>query len=246
MQRRLLSLTPAEKQPEAAPTLPDAASILDRYVEVTGGRSAYEKHQTEILTGMIEFAAQGLKGKITRYAAPPALEYSIVELDGIGSLESGVSADGIAWEKSVLLGPRIKTDEEKDQALREARFNAPIDWRKIYSQAATVGEQMINDEDCYEVILTPATGKPEHQFYSRRTGLLMRTTTVAASKMGDIPVEVDLGNYKSFGGVLVPTRSLQRAGSQELSITVDQVRVNEPIPSSRFALPADIVALAGK
>ncbi len=148
--------------------------------------------------------------------------------------------------KSVLLGPRIKTEEEKEQALREAQFNAPIDWRKIYPQAATVAEQMINDEDCYEVILTPATGKPEHQFYSRRSGLLMRSTAVAASKMGDVPVEVDLGDYKSFGGVLIPTRSQQRAGGQELSITVDQVRVNEPIPQNRFALPADIAALAGK
>lgn len=226
--------------------LPQAADILDRYVEVTGGRAAYEKHQTEILTGTIEFAAQGLKGKITRYAAPPNLEYSVMEIEGIGTLESGISSNGIAWEKSVLLGPRVKTGAEKDQAIREAWFNAPIDWRKLYVQASTVGTKMVNDEDCYEVVLTPATGQPEHQFYSRRSGLLMRTTAIAASQMGDVPVEVDLGNYRSFSGVLVPTRSQQRAGTQELSITVDQVRVNEAIPSERFALPAEIVALVGK
>jgi hypothetical protein len=225
--------------------LPDAATILDRYVDVTGGRAAYEKHQTEVLTGVIEFPAQGLKGKLVRYSAPPDKEYSIAEMEGIGSIESGVYA-GAAWEKSVLLGPRIKPGEEKDQAIREAHFNQPIEWRKLYQKAATAGIQTVNGEDCYEVILTPSTGKPEHQFYSRRTGLLVRTTAVAASQMGEVDVEVDVADYKRFGGVLVPTRSQQRAGSQELSIMVDQVRVNETLPANRFEPPADVAAMIRK
>ena len=234
---------PNQTQPNQS--LPDAAVILDRYIEVTGGRAAYEKHSTEIMIGVIEFAAQGLKGKITRYSAPPDKEYSIVELEGIGSIESGISA-GVAWEKSVLLGPRIKSGEEKEQAFREAHFNTPIEWRTLYPQATTAGTATIDDEDCYEVILTPATGKPEHQFYSRRTGYLMRTTAVAASQMGEVAVEVDFGDYRSFGGVLIPTRSKQRAGGQELSITIDQVRVNETLPADRFEAPADIAALLRK
>ncbi len=242
------SFLAAQIVPDGTPDdrkLPDAAAILDRYVEVTGGRAAYEKHHTEIMTGVIEFAAQGLKGKITRYSAPPDKEYSIVELDGIGSIETGISA-GVAWEKSVLLGPRIKSGEEKDQALREAHFNTPIEWRNLYPQAIAVGTKTINGEDCYEVVLTPASGKPEHQFYSRRTGFLMRTSAVAASQMGDVDVEVDFEDYKSFGGVLLPTRSRQRAGSQELSITIDQVRVNEMLPADRFDAPADIAAMLRK
>ena len=229
----------------AAQPLPDAAGILDRYVEVTGGRAAYEKHRTEVLSGIVEFPAQGLKGKLTRYAAPPEQEYSIVELEGIGTIESGVYA-GAAWEKSVLLGPRLKAGEEKDQAIREAHFNEPIEWRKLYAKAATAGLQTVNGEDCYEVILTPAAGRPEHQFYSRKTGLLVRTTAVAASQMGDVEVEVDVSDYKSFGGVLVPTRSKQRAGTQELSITIEELRVNETMPPKRFEPPADVAAMMRK
>jgi len=227
-----------------AQNLPDAATILERYVDVTGGRSAYESHNTEILTGVIEFPAQGLKGKLTRYAAP-GREYSIVDLQGIGAIESGISG-GVAWEKSVLLGPRIKQGEEKAQAMREGDFDAPIHWRTLYQKASTAGTQTINGDDCYEVALTPADGKPEHQFYSKKTGLLVRTTAIAASQMGDVEVEVNVSDYRSFGGVLMPTRSTQRAGSQELSITVDQVRVNESIPASRFELPADVSELLEK
>ena len=69
---------------------------------------------------------------------------------------------------------------------------------------------------------------------------MLRTTAVAASQMGDVQVEVNVSDYRSFGGVLMPTRSTQKAGSQELSITVEQVRVNDPIPPKRFELPDEV------
>src|SRR5882757_7574647 len=91
--------------------LPKAETILDRYVEVTGGKAAYEKHTRDTMTGTISFPAQGLSGKLTRYAMAPDKEYSVVELGPIGKIESGFS-NGVAWEKSAILGPRIKSGEE--------------------------------------------------------------------------------------------------------------------------------------
>jgi len=227
-----------------AQALPAAAAVLDRYIDVTGGKAAYESHRNEVLTGVVEFPAQGLKGKLTRYLAPNR-EYSVMEIDAIGTIEAGISR-GIAWENSVLLGSRIKQGDEKDQAIREAAFNAPLHWRQLYTKATVARIIAIEGDECYEIVLTPSTGQPEHQFYSRKTGLLVRTTTVAASQMGDVEVQVDLADYKSFGGVLMPTRSQQRAGSQELSITVSQVRVNEPLPEDRFNLPTEVAALLAK
>ena len=47
----------------AADELPKAETILDKYVEVTGGKAAYAKIHAEITTGSMEFAAMGLKVK---------------------------------------------------------------------------------------------------------------------------------------------------------------------------------------
>src|SRR6266849_9409751 len=79
--------------------LPKAETILDRYVEVTGGKAAYQKRKTEIATGTLEFAAQGLKGTLTRYASDPDKSYSSLDIDGIGKIEMG-SSGNIAWEKN--------------------------------------------------------------------------------------------------------------------------------------------------
>lgn len=99
-----------------AQPLPKAETILDRYSEVTGGKAAYQKHTHETMTGTISFPAQGLGGKLTRYASAPDQEYSALELGPIGKIESGFT-NGVAWEKSSILGPRVKTGDERDQPL---------------------------------------------------------------------------------------------------------------------------------
>ena len=228
-----------------AQPLPKAETILDHYVEVTGGKAAYEQHKTEVLRGTIAFPAQGLTGQLTRYSAAPDKEYSMVELGPIGKIESGV-ANGIAWEKSVILGPRLKEGDEKNQVVRESRFNAPLQWRNIYSKVETTGAETAEGEQCYKVVLTPATGKPETQFFSRKSGLLVKTRATAASPMGEVDVEVTVSDYKVFGGVLMPTRSKQKAGGQELEISVSRVGVNEAIPPDIFNPPADVQALIYK
>jgi zinc protease len=223
----------------AQDAVPTAESILERYVEVTGGKAAYEKHTTEILTGTVAFPEQGLTGRLTRYAAAPDKEYSVLELGPIGKIESSVS-NGVAWEKSAILGPRVKSGDEKDQAVREARFNAPLEWRTLFTKVEFAGKEMVNGEDCYKVTLTPATGKPESQYFSIKSGLLLKTVATAVSPMGEVNVEVDVSDYKKFGGVLYPTRSRQKAGPQELDITVTNIKLNDPVPAQFFELPADI------
>ena len=68
----------------AADPLPSAESILDRYVQVTGGKQAYEKRKTEIAHGTVEYAALGIKGSITRYAAEPDKYYATWTSKGWG------------------------------------------------------------------------------------------------------------------------------------------------------------------
>ena len=63
-----------------AQPLPSAESILDHFVEVTGGKAAYQKHTSEVLVGKVTFAVMGLSGQLTRYSAAPNKEYSVVEL----------------------------------------------------------------------------------------------------------------------------------------------------------------------
>lgn len=229
----------------AADALPKAETILDHYIEVTGGKAAYEKRKNEISTGTVEFAAQGLKGTLTRWVAPPDKTYSSMELDGIGKIEEG-SANGIAWEKSAMMGPRIKSGDEKSQYLREATFNGALNWRKMFTKAETIGVETVEGEECYKISLTPTDGKTETAYFSKKSGLEVKRSTVAASPMGEVPVDAVVSEYKDFDGILQPTKLVQKLGPQELVITITSVKINQDIPADRFDPPAEIKALMNK
>jgi len=229
----------------SAQDLPKAETILDRYVEVTGGKAAYQKHTHQKMTGTLLVPDVGMTGNLTRYAATPDKEYSILQLGPLGKAESGFN-NGVAWEKNLITGPRVKNGDEKALAEREARFNAQVDWRKTYPKVETTGSEAVNGEECYKILATPAAGKPETQFYSKKSGLLVKTIATAVSPMGEIPVEVEVSDYKNFDGVLIATRSKSKMGPQHLEITITDISFDQAVPADLFELPSEIKALVDK
>jgi hypothetical protein len=234
------SLSFAQTEP-----LPKADTILDRYVEVTGGKAAYDKRTNEVETGTIELKAQGLKGTYTRYSAAPAEAYSIVEIEGVGKIEDGIHK-GVAWDKNPMLGPRIKSGSEKAQYQREATFNSPVHWRDLNTKVETVGADTVDGELCYKVVLTPTEAPAETMYFQRKSGLAVKTVATVVSSMGEAPVEMFASDYKNWGGVTVPTKITQKLAGQEIVITLQEVKINQPIPADRFDPPAEIKALLTK
>src|SRR2546425_12459477 len=81
----------------AADPLPKAEAILDKYIEVTGGKAAYEKKRTEVSTAVMEFIRKGVKANMTSYHAEPNHSYLVGEIEGIGKMEEGTEGS-VVWE----------------------------------------------------------------------------------------------------------------------------------------------------
>jgi len=229
----------------AADPLPSAESVLDRYVQVTGGKQAYAKRKTEISHSTVEFGSLGIKGTMTRYAAEPDKYYTSMDIDGLGKVEMGINGQ-VAWENSALLGPRVKTGIERAEAIREGTMNSTANWRKLYPKVENQGIEMVDGEECYKVVMTPAEGQPMVGYYQKKSGLQVKLTSTATTQMGEIPVELIASEYKDFGGILEPAKVTQKTGPQEFTITLDSVEVNPAIPPGRFDLPPDISKLIPK
>jgi len=231
-------------RPVHADGLPKGEEILDKYVTVTGGKEAYEKIKSRVLTGTMEVGAQGIKGKITIYQAPPNKMYTLVEIGGLGKIQEG--SDGkTAWEIG-LTGPRIKTGEEKANALRDATFDGDVQWRKLYKKAECVAEEKIDGKPCYKVELTTPEGKTRTAFYDKQSSLVVKMVSTEKSPMGEVTVEAFPSDYKKVDGILIPHKLQQKAAGQEIVIVFDKVEQNAKIPDNRFDLPDDIKKLADK
>jgi hypothetical protein len=231
----------------AAPAedLPKGETILDHYVEVTGGKAAYEKIHNELTKGRIEFVGKGIKGTLVSYHAEPNKDYTIAEMEGVGKIESGNDGD-VLWEKSAITGARLKSGDEREEALRAGTFNPHLNWRKMYATAETKGVETTEDEECYKVLLTPSSGPTVTQYFSKKTGLLVKSSSVHKTQMGEIPADSITKDYKDSSGILVPFTLINRFAGQEIQIMLDSVEFNGTIKEDTFNLPDDIKALLRK
>src|SRR3982750_14055 len=84
--------------------LPSAESVLDRFLEVTGGKAAHQKVKTVVMKGSATLPGQGITINITTYSAAPNKRYQMSEVPGMGSMEEGSNGD-IAWSRSAMMGP---------------------------------------------------------------------------------------------------------------------------------------------
>ena len=80
----LWSVAAAQGVPAPPPPvpLPTAKQVLDRYLEVTGGRAAHEKARHRTLTGTFEIKGTGTKGTLLLQQSAPDKMTTRIEIPG--------------------------------------------------------------------------------------------------------------------------------------------------------------------
>lgn len=254
----LLAAGPALAQPPAAPEapppppapaaavadaeLPPAQSILDRYVEATGGRAAYEKITTRSSTGKFEMPAMGLSGDLRLDQAAPDKFRITINMPGLGLIDSGTNG-AIAWSTDMMTGPRLIEGEEREQLMRGAIFNADLHAAEIYEKLETTAIEAVDGRDCYRVVLTPRTGSPVTSYYDKETGLIVKSNVVQQSNMGEIAAETYFSGWQDVDGVKQAHVITQKIMGMEQRLVFSKIEQNIEIPPDRFEPPEDIKAL---
>jgi outer membrane lipoprotein-sorting protein len=236
----LLLIAPAARAQEEK--LPKAAAILDKYVEVTGGKEAYKKIKNRVIKGTLEIPAQNLKASLVIYSARPNLMYTVLEIPGMMKEESGTDGK-VAWNRNSMTGPRILEGDEFSQTMRQADFDSTVEWRRLYKNAKTLGVEDVKGSPAYTLELTYDNGDKVTAYFDQKSSLQVRMDMVAETQMGEIPIESYLSDYKDAGGVLVPCKTTSTVMMQERTLTFDSIEVNVDLPKDRFELPDDIKEL---
>jgi len=240
----VMVLAAAGARLRAADELPKAETILDKSVEATGGKAAFEKTHNMVITGSMELAAAGIKGSMVITKAEP--DKSLVEIDlaGIGSVKQGYDGK-VAWEINPMQGARIKDGDEKISSKREAHFHEE-NWRDDYKKVETVGAETVDGKDSYKLVLTPNEGSPVTQYYDKKTGLLVKSKMTVNTPNGDLEAETLFSDYRKEGDLLVAHKIQQTAAGQDIALTFDSYKFNVDLGKDKFDLPEDIKALVKK
>jgi len=222
--------------------LPDAEVILDRFVEATGGLEAYNRIKNRVTESIFEIPQMGIRATITSCHSKPNMIYVKMASDKLGTVESGSNGD-VAWEKSMMMGPKIKEGDERADALRDALFDPQAYWRHVYRKVECVGIETIEGKLCYKVVMTPKIGNPQTFYFDKESNFLIRAEWIAKLQMGTIPVEVLVSDYKEVDGILIPHMAKVKIMGQERLMTTTRVEHNVKLPEDLFKLPEEIQAL---
>jgi hypothetical protein len=225
---------------------PKPEAIVDKYIEVTGGRAAYEKIHSQTTTGTVEITNVGLSGTLNSYQAMPDKSYSVVEISGgVGKFEEG-SNGPVAWAIDGMHGARIKEGDERAAALRHGVLNADLHWHDFYKKAELAGTEDVGGKTCYKVVLTPNEGSAETRYYDKTSNLLLKVVTPITTPEGAVTAETTLSDYRDEGGILMPHTISQKVPSADILVKIETLKQNADIPAGRLDLPAEIKALNDK
>jgi hypothetical protein len=226
--------------------LPSGESILDRFVDVTGGKDAHGKFKNRTTRGRIEIPGSDASGtfEIVQAESPDRAVLSVGIKDAANS-RMGMSGD-VVWSISDVMGVEIKRGAERDSLVRQLTLDVDSRWREFFKSAETIGEETIDGRRAYQVKLTAPDGSENIRFYDAESGELVQIIADIRSPAVQLRDVVRISDYKDFDGVRLPTRVLHDNPTMKLAFVTESVEHDRDIPDSTFDLPKSVKDLLAK
>lgn len=220
---------------------PEALAAVDRHVAAAGGRAALDAIRSTHLK--LTITAFGLTGRTDAWLESPDRRGSEVALGPFKLLDG---YDGTTAWRTDPSGKLIVLDG-KD--LEEAKGSAWFENDRWLAPDQGGGKVTLagverDSNGTYTVLeATPPQGRVRRVYLDQKTWLIARTT----SKNDQLTVTTISSDWRAVAGRKIPLRTLQQVAgmsTNDVTLTVDSVWVNQPIPASRFAPPGQQASTA--
>ena len=215
--------------------LPTAEEIINKYIEATGGKKAYEKIQTRVIKETMEVLQPEVKVALTTWQARPNKKLSRVKSESQGNLEKGTDGK-TAWFIIENRGERIITGPEKADYFREASFDTFIGWQDRYLTAECTGIEDADSTSCFKVVMTPEEGNPQTYFFALDSYLILRSEM----QIGKQKVTTYYLDYKEVDGIMIAHKKKQIFGDVTRFVTIETIVQNEKFREDLFRVPEKI------
>ena len=228
----------------AQQALPPAKQIVDRYVEAIGGRDALARHNFRHMVAEMSIPANGMTMTMDMKFARPNKYAMKMSMPGMGAITGGYDGQ-VGWAVNPMTGPQLLSGKELAQVRRTADMDASMDFSKMFPSLETVERSTSQGRPCHRLRMVSAEADTAFACFDVETGLLATMESKQASPMGEMTSVSRFEDYRDFGGIKMPARTVTTVMGQEMTLTVKSLTTT-PIPETEFAAPAEIRAMAGQ
>lgn len=125
-------------------------SIFEKYLEASGGKSAFEKLTSRVSTGTVEITALGLTGTAELDEQAPNKSSLIIDAPGLGVMQR--TFDGSrAWLQDPLQGFIRFTGSGLEMVKADSVFNKQTKLKELYPAPLLIGKEKVGGKDAYVV-----------------------------------------------------------------------------------------------
>jgi hypothetical protein len=249
---------------EQIPDLPSAESILDKYMEASGG--------AQRLAALTSFAGKGTSvgfggfgggGAVEIVAkAPDKRSTIIVFKKETGRGDQVRSYDGVTgWVRTPLslLGEYQLSGSDLDGARFDAQLSFPGQIKQVLTNLRSAPTTAISDLPAPASQSSLQKGIKQDQthtvevvqgngprgllvtlYFDSKTGLLLRELRYGKSPIGRVPTQIDFADYREVDGVKLPFRITFAWLDGRDSIVLDEIKTNVSIDEAKFGKPAPV------
>ena len=218
------------KETEKSTESVSAATIIDHYLTAIGGKDEAKKINTVKATFTMELMGRSFDGTDLKMA--PNKHYAEVKMGEMKVMEQ--KFDGTKGYQAQM-GQQKDMDEQEikeeqdDKAIIPQVFYISADYQTSY-----LGTDKVGEEEAYKLKITKPSGKVSVEFYSVKTGLLLREEKTEEAQGTEMTISVDYKDYKKVGAIMLPFSITQAVGEQEFTMNMTDIKINEGVTENDF------------
>jgi hypothetical protein len=130
-----------------------------------------------------------------------------------------------------------KKDMEMEDINKYADIKGPVshlyfntgDFKTDY-----LGTGKAGGEDAYKLKVTKPSGSVSIEYYSIKSGLLLREESTIKQKDTEVDEIIEYSHYKKVGNVLFPFSVNRTVGEQDFNIKITDIKINEGVSDADF------------
>jgi len=230
---------PKNESPKAE-GLPTVDEIAAKCARGSGGKDAWAKISTQVLSGTVEISTVGIKGKIEITSkAPDKVFHMFSFADGQFVQKRGF--DGRAgWEFDSQKGLRRLEGAQLEDARLEGIFDTEVRLKEVYPDMKVTGRIKVGDRNAYTVQTHGPGGKINTLYFDAETGLRIAEDSEGPDENGKTEKSsVLFEDYRAVSGIQIPFRMRITSPSVSLVVQIQEVKHNVPVDESIFAIPSE-------
>lgn len=227
--------------PAASPAKDEALPTVDQLVEkcakANGGKEAWAKLSTLVMTGTIDIPTFSMSGKVEVYAKAPDKSLRITDINE-GQYVQKEAFDGKSgWRSDPQAGLRPLAGPELEEAKAESAFDSEVRLKELYPDMKVTGRAKLGDRDTYTVLAHE--GRKTVTFYfDAQTGFRIGEDSEGPDDNGTVQkIKLTFDDYQPVGGVQIPHKIRGTSPVVTFEMHIQDAKFNVPVDDAKFAMP---------